>query len=294
MLVSLKIENVAVIEKAEILFDSGLNVLTGETGAGKSIIIDSINAVLGERTSKQLIRNGADKARVSAMFENIPVCVKQKLGEYEINCDDDCLLITRIITSDGRNSCKLNGESVTVSMLRNIGHDLITICGQHDSQHLLSKEHQLGFVDSIAESEELIERYKQLYRETKLTNKKLSDLLKNESDKDRKLEFLKFQIDELTNAGITPGEKERLLSEKKRFQNKEKIASALNNARLILSGDDNMPGLLSGLYNLTDCLNDLSAYDETYNSFIENVEELRYTCLTVWPKNIYKIDINCY
>ena len=192
MLVSLKIENVAVIEKAEILFDSGLNVLTGETGAGKSIIIDSINAVLGERTSKQLIRNGADKARVSAMFENVPASVKEKLDEYEIGCDDDCLLITRIITSDGRNSCKLNGESVTVSMLRNICHDLITICGQHDSQHLLSKDYQLGFVDSIAESEEVLKKYKLLYKETKNINNKLNDLLKNESDKDKKLEFLKL------------------------------------------------------------------------------------------------------
>ena len=144
MLTSLKIENVAVIEKAEILFGNGLNILTGETGAGKSIVIDSINAILGERTSRELIRSGADKAKVTALFEDVPESVIKKLDEYDIDCEDDnSLLITRVITTDGRNACKINGNSVTVTMLKNIGRDLITICGQHDSQHLLLKEKHL-------------------------------------------------------------------------------------------------------------------------------------------------------
>ncbi len=277
MLINLKIENVAVIEQSEILFDSGLNVLTGETGAGKSIVIDAINAILGERTSKQLIRDGADKAKISAVFENIPYIVRQKLTEYEIESDDDSLLITRIITSDGRNSCKVNGESVTVSMLRNIGRDLITICGQHDSQYLLQKESHLSFVDTMASCDELKEQYRELYYECKKINKELSKLMKHEGDKEKQLEFLKFQIDEITNADIVVGEKENLLNEKKRFQNKEKIAQALNNAQYILNGDEAFSGVLSGIYNLTDCLSTLSDYDEKYSEYIDNLENLRYT-----------------
>ena len=157
MLSSLKIENVAVIEKAEILFGQGLNILTGETGAGKSIVIDSINAILGERTSRELVRNGTDKAKVTALFEDVSDSVIQKLDEYDIDCDDNSLLITRIITTDGRNTCKINGHSVTVSMLKSIGRDLITICGQHDSQHLLIKEKHMEYIDSIADCSELFE-----------------------------------------------------------------------------------------------------------------------------------------
>ena len=277
MLVSLKIENVAVIEQAEIFFDKGFNVLTGETGAGKSIVIDSINAVLGERTSKQLIRNGADRAKVSAVFEGISESIREKLSQYDISCGDDSLLITRIITADGRNSCKINGENVTVSMLKNIGRDLITICGQHDSQYLLLKEHHVDFVDSVAECDELIESYKQLYSEVRRVSKELSSAMKYEGDKQKQLEFLKFQIDELTSADIIIGEKQKLLDEKKRFQNKEKIANALNNAQILLGGDDTMPGLLSGMYSLADCLRELSDYDESFSSYIEQIEQFRYT-----------------
>ena len=154
MLTSLKIENIAVIEQAEILFGEGLNVLTGETGAGKSIVIDSINAVLGERTSRDLIRDSAEKGKVTAFFENIPEAVTEKLREYEIDCeDDDSLLITRVISSDGRSSSKINGCNVTATMLKNIGRDLISICGQHDSQYLLSTDYHLKFIDDLANSD---------------------------------------------------------------------------------------------------------------------------------------------
>ncbi|MCM1392718.1 MAG: AAA family ATPase, partial [Ruminococcus sp.] len=134
MLTNLKIENVAVIESANITFDDELNILTGETGAGKSIVIDSINAILGERTSKELVRDGASNAKVTAFFEDISDTVKASLEELEIDCEDDnSLLITRTITADGRSSCRVNGQPITVSMLKKIGVDLITICGQHDS-----------------------------------------------------------------------------------------------------------------------------------------------------------------
>lgn len=276
MLSSLKIENVAVIEKAEILFGQGLNILTGETGAGKSIVIDSINAILGERTSRELVRNGTDKAKVTALFEDVSDSVIQKLDEYDIDCDDNSLLITRIITTDGRNTCKINGHSVTVSMLKNIGRDLITICGQHDSQHLLIKEKHMEYIDSIADCSELFESYSEIFAEIKSVRKQLKKLLSNESDKERKLEYLKFQIDELSNANIKIGEKESLIADKKRYQNREKIFNNLNISRNILNGDGEVLGMLSSVDMLISSLRELSQFDGRFQEFAESVDNIKY------------------
>jgi DNA repair protein RecN (Recombination protein N) len=279
MLSSLKIENVAVIEKAEILFGRGLNILTGETGAGKSIVIDSINAILGERTSRELIRDGADKAKVTAFFEDVPESVTEKLSEYDIECgDDNSLLITRIITSDGRSSCKINGHSVTATMLKNIGKDLITICGQHDSQHLLLKEKHMEYIDSIADCKELFDNYSEVFSEIKAVRKQLKTLLKNESDKDQKLEYLKFQIDELTGAGIKIGEKDALTEEKKCYQNKEKIINSLNLCHSILSGDGESVGMLgvkltgvfAGLFSLVSLIFFVFYDEKSVTKFIDD------------------------
>lgn len=278
MLTSLKIENVAVIEKAEILFSSGLNILTGETGAGKSIIIDSINAILGERTSRELIRDGADKAKVTAFFENVSDSVTNKLKEYEIEAEDDgALLITRVITSDGRSSCKINGSAVTVTMLKNIGRELITICGQHDSQHLLIKERHLDFIDALAHCEEYIESYSETFSEIKQITRKLKKLMSDDGDKARRLEFLKFQIDELTNAKIVPGEKEKLNTIKKKMQNKEKLMSTISRCSSLLNGDGNTAGIISLLYDLGDGLNELSSFDAQFVDYYEKVNDIRYT-----------------
>ena len=276
MLSSLKIENVAVIEKAEILFGQGLNILTGETGAGKSIVIDSINAILGERTSRELVRNGTDKAKVTALFEDVSDSVIQKLDEYDIDCDDNSLLITRIITTDGRNTCKINGHSVTVSMLKSIGRDLITICGQHDSQHLLIKEKHMEYIDSIADCSELFESYSEIFAEIKSVRKQLKKLLSNESDKERKLEYLKFQIDELSNANIKIGEKESLIADKKRYQNREKIFNNLNISRNILNGDGETLGMLSSVDMLISSLRELSQFDGRFQEFAESVDNIKY------------------
>ena len=276
MLSSLKIENVAVIEKAEILFGQGLNILTGETGAGKSIVIDSINAILGERTSRELVRSGTDKAKVTALFEDISESVMQKLDDYDIDCDDNSLLITRVITTDGRNTCKINGHSVTVSMLKNIGRDLITICGQHDSQHLLIKEKHMEYIDSIADCKELFESYSEIFSEIKSVRKQLKKLLSNENDKERKLEYLKFQIDELSNANIKTGEKEALLNEKKRYQNREKIINNLNICKSILNGDGENSGVISGIDTLITSLNELSQFDSLFKEFAESFDNIRY------------------
>ncbi len=276
MLSSLKIENVAVIEKAEILFGPGLNVLTGETGAGKSIVIDSINAVLGERTSRELIRDGADKAKVTALFENISKSVRSKADEYDIDCDDNTLLISRIINSDGRSICKINGQPVTVTMLKNIGRELITICGQHDSQHLLLKEKHLGYIDSIADCKEFFDSYSEIFSEIKVVRKQLKKLLSDISDKEQKTEFLKFQIDEITNADIKIGEKDALTEEKKRYHNKEKILNSLNLCSSILSGDDNGAGVLSQIDILINELRNLSEFDKHFSDSAESLSEMKY------------------
>ena len=276
MLSSLKIENVAVIEKAEILFGQGLNILTGETGAGKSIVIDSINAILGERTSRELVRNGTDKAKVTALFEDISDTVIQKLDEYDIDCDDNSSLITRVITADGRNTCKINGHSVTVTMLKNIGRDLITICGQHDSQHLLIKEKHMEYIDSIADCKELFESYSEIFAEIKSVRKQLKKLLSNENDKERKLEYLKFQIDELSGANIKIGERDALAEEKKRYQNRERIINSLNLCHSILSGDGESAGMLAEIDTLASSLRDLSQFDSRFSELAEKIDEVKY------------------
>ena len=277
MLSSLKIENVAVIEKAEILFGQGLNILTGETGAGKSIVIDSINAILGERTSRELVRDGADRAKVTAYFEDLPKSVLAKLDEYDIDCDDNTLIITRIITVDGRNSCKINGHPVTVTMLKNIGRDLITICGQHDSQHLLLKEKHLDYIDSIADCKEYFDSYSEVFSEIKAVRKQLKSLLNDIDDKERKLEYLKFQIDELTNADIKVGEKDLLTEEKKKYHNKEKILVSLNLCKNILNGDGESSGVLSGIDTLLNNLKELSQFDSSFEESFKNISDILYT-----------------
>lgn len=277
MLLSLKIENIAVIEQAEIFFEEGLNVLTGETGAGKSIVIDSINAVLGERTSRDLIRDSADKGRVTAFFENVSDEVMKKLREYEIDCEDDrSLLITRVISSDGRSSSKINGCNVTATMLKNIGRDLISICGQHDSQYLLSKDYHLKFIDDIADSDELLGEYLEIYEKIRTATKKLRKLRNTDFDKEQRLDFLKYQINELESANIRIGEKEELKEEKRKIQSKEKIENALRKADVILNGDSDFGGISSGIYELSRCLDELRNYDKKYDDIYASLEEFKY------------------
>ena len=277
MLTSLQIENIAVIEQAEIFFGEGLNVLTGETGAGKSIVIDSINAVLGERTSRELIRDSADKGRVTAFFENVSDEVMKKLQEYEIDCEDDgSLLVSRVISADGRSSSKINGCNVTATMLKNIGRDLISICGQHDSQYLLSKDYQLKLIDEVAESGELLGEYLEIYEKIKKATKELRQLRNTDFDKEQRLDFLKYQINELQSADIKIGEKEALKEEKRKIQSKEKIENALRKADILLNGDESNGGLSSALYELTECIGELSVYDKKYEALQTSLEDFRY------------------
>lgn len=206
MLSELKIENVAVIEKAEISFENGLNILTGETGAGKSIIIDSINAVLGERTSKEIVRTGTACAKISARFENVCPAAKKILSELEIEEEaDGTLIIYRSVSADGRSSCRINGQPVTVSILRTLGRELITICGQHDSQHLLQKETHIEYIDFLADTQAVHSQYREVYSAVVKKKKELSAFIRSLNDKEERREYLAYRINEIESAKIIPG-----------------------------------------------------------------------------------------
>lgn len=278
MLASLSIENIAVIEKADIQFESGLNVLTGETGAGKSIIIDSINAILGERTSRDLVRAGTQKATVSAFFEDVSNAVMRKAAHLGIPVEEDnSMLIQRSVQNDGRNACRVNGKPVTVSMLKELGHYLINIHGQHDSQALLSAEKHYVYLDLLAENSAILKEYKDAFREWKQVEKELSSLQVDEDEKLRKMDLLRFQIQELEDADITPGERESLTEKRLFFQNAEKIANSLQQAYIAVQGSDEIFGALQQLHTASAALQDSAQYRSDLSKLSENVSELCYT-----------------
>lgn len=238
MLRSLNIENIAIIEKASVEFSQGLNILTGETGAGKSILIDSINAVTGEKTSRELIRTGEEAAQVSAFFENISEDVRRKLSENGLPSEDDgTLLLQRKLFRDGKNSCKVNGATVTVSMLRAIGMSLINIHGQRDSQALLDSEKHIDFLDGFACSENFLEDYLVSFNELRRIKEEIRAISLDEAYKERQTDLLTYQITELENAEIVVGEKAQLLKKKNILNNSKKLSDALHLALTALSGD---------------------------------------------------------
>lgn len=245
MLRSLNIENIAVIEKCNIEFDGGFNVLTGETGAGKSIIIDSINAVTGQRTSKELIRTGCDKAVVSAVFDAIPAKAAELLSDYGIPLDDESIIIQRIITKDGKNTCRINGASVNVSFLRDIGSLLVNIHGQHDNQALLDPSTHCSFVDMYGGHTSVLDDYKQCYEEFKKVRKKLKLLVTDDDEKRRKIELAKFQINEISAANVRPGELSELCEKRQIMRNAEKLREMLSTAHTLLAGVDDESGAVS-------------------------------------------------
>lgn len=277
MLSELKIENVAVIEKADISFEKGLNIMTGETGAGKSIVIDAINAVLGERTSKDIVRTGTQGAKITACFENVSTSAEKLLNELEIEQESDGnLIITRTITADGRSSCRVNGQPVTVSMLRSLGRELITICGQHDSQHLLQKETHIEYIDFLADIGGILEEYKAVYSDVVKKKKELRAFLKTLNDKEERREYLSFRINEIESAKIVPGEKAKLLEDRKKVQDKEKLAKALYGAMQAISGDENTSGCSQSLYALETFFAQLSEYNSEFETCSKNIEKFRY------------------
>lgn len=245
MLSNLVIENIAVIERAEIDFDFGLGVFTGETGAGKSIIIDSIYAVLGQRTSRDLIRSGADSAFVSALFTSVSDKVKNQLEKLGLECENDEVLIQRKLTADGKNVCRINGQVATLSMIRELAPMLVNIYGQHDEQALLNVNAHRGFVDSFGMLDSSIGLYRESYKKLKALRKQIKALNMDEESRERKIELLKYQIDELQKADIKVGEQSELMEKARMYANAGKMLSKLNSAYRAIKGDNAASQLLS-------------------------------------------------
>ncbi len=259
MLRTLDIENIAVIEKASVDFSPGLNVLTGETGAGKSIVIDSINAILGERTSKELVRHGCDNAYVSAYFDDIPETVSKKIAEIGYELDDNALLLSRKISANGKSACKINGKSATVSMLKEVGTLLVNIHGQHDSQALLNPDYQYQYIDMMFSDNSIFQAYKASFKDLITARRKLKALAMSESDKDKELELLDYQIKELEDADIKIGEREELTQRRALISTAEAITNALNLSLQTINGDDENNGVQS---SINICFNTLLQFGQ--------------------------------
>lgn len=241
MLSNLQIENIAVIKSASIDFENGFNVMTGETGAGKSIVIDSLNAILGERTSRELIRSGADSASVCAEFQNVGDNVKNELETLGIE-KDDTLIVSRKLTPDGKNVCRINGMPATVSMLKALGVQLVNIHGQLDNQSLLSPETHCSFIDKLAGSGREFNEFKELYSLYIKKENELKSLNTDVNEKNRRLDILNYQIEEIQKADIRPGEKDELTEKLGFLRNAEKVLDLLHTAYAALNGDGEMPG----------------------------------------------------
>lgn len=270
MLIGLKIENIAVIESAELEFDEGLNVMTGETGAGKSIVIDAINAVLGERTSRELIRSGAESAKVYASFADINGETESILDEMGIEkMPDKTLVLSRSINSAGKNVCRINGCPATVSALKEIGSGLINIHGQHDSQALLSPDRHCGFIDLLAENSALRNEYKSVFLSLVSVKKELEALYDTRDEKAARLDYLNFLINEIEQADVRDGEREELSKEKELLQHSGKVIKSLEKAYAALN-DDN--GILAGV---EDCAGELEAASKYYENVHNSAKGVR-------------------
>ena len=274
MLSLLHIENIAVIERAEISFGRGFHVLTGETGAGKSILIDAISAILGERSYRDMIRTGADKASVRAVFTDVPQYpwFEENGVEY-----DPEVVIQRDIYLDGRNTCRVNGALVTVTILHKLGIQLINIHGQHDSASLFDENNHLVFLDDFAENHPLRETYAEKYAAVDNLNREIQRLSMDEGEKLRKLEMLKYQIAEIENAELEAGEDEVLEERRKVLQNAEKLSDGLNSAVESLYGGDDTDGAISLISNAQRDMARLSRYTDTFNDLQEKLTDLMYS-----------------
>ncbi len=276
MLSVLKIRNIAIIENAEIEFNKGFNVLTGETGAGKSIILDSINAVLGFRTSRELIRTGETEAEVTALFSFVSEKTNEKLRKLGLPLNDDnSLLITRTITAD-KNVCRVNNSLTSVSALREIGTTLISIHGQQDNRELLDNETHIGYLDAVAENNELLENYKSTYKELCEISSQIKSLMTDEAEKARQIDILSFQIDELTKAEITVGEWEELKNKRTEIQNIEKISEGFKMAEGALSGGDGFTGAVELVSGATKALSQVSAFSKTAEELSTKLNDIYY------------------
>ena len=275
MLSVLHIENIAVIEQAEILFEGGFNVLTGETGAGKSIVIDAISAILGERTYRDVIRTGASRAFVSAIFTNIPQY--DWFSENQVEFDPQELQVQREIYADGRNVCRVNGRPVSVASLKKLGGRLINIHGQHDSQQLFDEENHLTYLDAFARDEQELEAYQQAFSAMQSVQREIQKLSMDESEKLRLVETLTFQIEEIRAANLVSGEEEQLKERRKVLQNAEKLSDALRMADEALYGGDSSDGAAGLLSNAEHALSRVSTISADMQTLYQKISDLMYS-----------------
>lgn len=277
MLEQLYISNIAVIERASIDLGAGFTVLTGETGAGKSIIIDSIHAVLGERASKDLLRSGEERASVSALFTSLSKETLDFLGTLSIPREEgDTLLVQREIRAEGRGGIKCNGAPVTASMLREIGRRLISIHGQHESYELLSPEVHLNYIDEFGGLKDLLSKYQASYRALRDTRKELESLREDEGEKARRTDLLKYQIEELEAAGIEPGEREELTRRRDLIKNSERISGILERVRGLLDGEEDSGGALAGVSQSADELEKAARYLPELGAAAERARDAQF------------------
>lgn len=272
MLHLLHIENIAVIEEADIAFSSGFNALTGETGAGKSIVIDAMGAVLGQRTSRDLIRTGAAKAFVSAVFTGLPSL--PALADLSLAPEEGELLLQREIYADGKNACRINGKPVTVAQLRQIGNQLLNIHGQHDGQQLLDEEQHGAYLDRYGHVEGYLETYGACFAAMEETRRKIRSLQMDEAEKARRVDSLQFQINELERADLKPGEEEALQQRRMLLRNSEKFMSAIQGALWSLSGGDEGGGAVSLLREAEDSLFGARGLDEQFSQLHQRLTAL--------------------
>ena len=289
MLSSLQIENVAVIQKAEVHFQPGLNVLTGETGAGKSILIDSINAILGNRTSRDLVRTGASKAVIRAAFEQVPDAVLDSLEKagYERS---DALLLSREITAEGKSSCRINGMPATAAVLRELCGGLININGQHDSVGLLNPARHLGILDDYAQNSKEFQEYYTLYRELVRVKRELDALITDETEKQRRIDLLNYQVQEIEDAGLKPGEEQTLESRRKVLSNASSIRDQLAKSYALLSGGDDAAGAVDLLGEVSNAMDAAAQLDEALSGAASQLMDLYYAAKDVAADLIGRLD----
>ena len=289
MLSSLQIENVAVIQKANVHFEKGLNVLTGETGAGKSILIDSINAILGNRTSKDLVRTGAAKAVIRAAFEDVPPAVLDSLEKagYERS---EALLLSREITAEGKSTCRINGMPATAAVLRELCGGLININGQHDSVGLLNPARHEGILDAYAQNSAESQAYYAIYRELVRVKKALDAMITDESEKQRRIDLLSYQVQEIDDAGLTAGEEQTLESRRKVLANASTIRDRIAQCYALLSGGDEAPGAVDLLGEASNAVDAAAQLDGELSAGAGQLLDLYYTAKDVAADLIGRLD----
>ena len=289
MLSSLQIENVAVIQKANVHFEKGLNVLTGETGAGKSILIDSINAILGNRTSKDLVRTGAAKAVIRAAFEDVPPAVLDSLEKagYERS---EALLLSREITAEGKSTCRINGMPATAAVLRELCGGLININGQHDSVGLLNPACHEGILDAYAQNSAEYQAYYAIYRELVGVKKTLDAMITDESEKQRRIDLLSYQVQEIDDAGLTAGEEQTLESRRKVLANASIIRDRIAQCYALLSGGDEAPGAVDLLGEASNAVDAAAQLDGELSAGAGQLLDLYYTAKDVAADLIGRLD----